>query len=69
MIDWGDAAIGDPAIDHGRLLRDFGAPDDRTSALLRHSHRARDLDYGVPLYRENALAALAALGHPVANAP
>ncbi len=24
VIDWGDAAIGDPGLDHGRLLRDFG---------------------------------------------
>ena len=69
VIDWGDAAIGDPAIDHGRLLRDFGAPDDARARFYAIATALEDLDYGVPLYRENALAALAALGHPVANAP
>jgi len=62
VIDWGDAAIGDPAIDHGRLLRDFGAPDDARARFYAIATALEDLDYGVPLYRENALAALAALG-------
>ena len=69
VIDWGDAAIGDPAIDHGRLLRDFGAPDHPRARFYAIAAALEDLDYGVPLYRENSLAALAALGHPVANAP
>jgi aminoglycoside phosphotransferase (APT) family kinase protein len=61
VIDWGDAAIGDPAIDHGRLLRDFGAPDHPRARFYAVATALEDLDYGVPLYRENALAALAAL--------
>ncbi|MDA0174244.1 phosphotransferase [Solirubrobacter taibaiensis] len=69
VIDWGDAAIGDPAIDHGRLLRDFGAPDHPRARFYAIATALEDLDYGVPLYRENALAALATLGHPVANDP
>ena len=42
VIDWGDAAIGDPALDHGRLLRDFGAvPDGERARLYADLHRAR----------------------------
>jgi aminoglycoside phosphotransferase (APT) family kinase protein len=60
VIDWGDAAIGDPGLDHGRLLRDFGP-------IGRGGERARlyavctaleDLAYGLEPYRSNALAAL-----------
>ena len=60
VIDWGDAAIGDPGLDHGRLLRDFGP-------IGRGGERARlyavctaleDLAYGREPYRSNALAAL-----------
>ena len=60
VIDWGDAAIGDPGLDHGRLLRDFGP-------IGRGGERARlyavctaleDLEYGLEPYRSNALAAL-----------
>ena len=69
VIDWGDAAIRDPAIDHGRLLRDFGAPDHPRARFYALATALEDLGYDVPLYRENALAALAALGHPVANDP
>ncbi|MBE2320793.1 phosphotransferase [Solirubrobacter sp. CPCC 204708] len=61
IIDWGDAAIGDPAIDLGRLMRDFGTPGDERARFYAICTALEDLDYGVPLYVENARAALAAL--------
>ena len=64
VIDWGDAAIGDPAIDHGRLMRDFGTPGDERARFYAIATALEDLGYGVPLYVENARAALDALGQP-----
>ena len=65
IIDWGDAALGDPAIDHGRLLRDFGAPVGARARLYAIYTAIEDLAYGLETgddrYRVNALAALAAL--------
>jgi aminoglycoside phosphotransferase (APT) family kinase protein len=63
VIDWGDAAIGDPGIDHGRLMRDFGVAGDERARFYAVATALEDLEYGVPLYVENARAALAALGH------
>lgn len=64
VIDWGDAAIGDPAIDHGRLLRDLGVNVPGSSARLYAVYAAlEDLAYGLETgddrYRDSALAALA----------
>lgn len=61
IIDWGDAAIGDPAIDYGRLMRDLGTPGDERARFYAICTAYEDLDFGVPLYVENAQQALAAL--------
>jgi aminoglycoside phosphotransferase (APT) family kinase protein len=64
IIDWGDAALGDPAVDHGRLLRDVGASGaGGDSARLYAVYSAlEDLAFGLETgddrYRINALEAL-----------
>jgi aminoglycoside phosphotransferase (APT) family kinase protein len=63
VIDWGDAAIGDPALDLGRLMRDFGATAGGERARFYAVCTAlEDLAYGLEAgvdgYRANALAAL-----------
>jgi aminoglycoside phosphotransferase (APT) family kinase protein len=58
VIDWGDAAIGDPAIDHGRLMRDLGVPGDERARFYAICTALEDLGYGVPLYVDNAREAL-----------
>ena len=62
VIDWGDAALGDPAVDHGRLLRDFGAPVGERARLYAIYAALEDLAYGLETgddrYRINALEAL-----------
>jgi hypothetical protein len=62
VIDWGDAAIGDPAIDQGRLMRDLNVPGDERARFYAICTALEDLEYGVPLYVENAREALTALG-------
>ena len=65
VIDWGDAAIGDPALDHGRLLRDFGplAGAGERTRFYAVCTALEDLAFGLRTgrdrYRTNALAALA----------
>jgi aminoglycoside phosphotransferase (APT) family kinase protein len=49
VVDWGDAAIADPAIDFGLLLRDLG-PHALDAALARYPSRGA----GVPALRERA---------------
>ena len=67
IIDWGDAAIGDPALDHGHLLRDLGpiAGGGERARLYAVYTALEDLAYGLQTgrdsYRTNALAALGAL--------
>jgi aminoglycoside phosphotransferase (APT) family kinase protein len=62
VIDWGDAAIGDPAVDHGRLMRDLGVNLGGRARLYAVCTALEDLAYaletGDDLYRVNALAAL-----------
>ena len=58
VIDWSDAAIGDPALDHGRLLRDFGGRADTRAHLYAICTAIEDLAYPDDRYRRNALAAL-----------
>lgn len=67
VIDWGDAAYGDPAIDHGRLLRDVGpaAGAGERARFYALCTAIEDLAFGLETgrdaYRDNALEALAAL--------
>ena len=65
VIDWGDAAIGDPALDHGRLMRDFGVDLGERARLCAVCTALEDLAYGLETsddrYHSNALAALEAL--------
>ena len=58
VIDWSDAAIGDPALDHGRLMRDFGIDGDERARLYAICTAIEDLAYGVEPYVANAAAAL-----------
>jgi aminoglycoside phosphotransferase (APT) family kinase protein len=64
VIDWGDAAIGDPAVDHGRLMRDLGpiaGGGDRArfyAVCTAIEDLAFGLEAGRDSYRVNALAAL-----------
>ena len=64
VIDWGDAVIGDPALDHGRLLRDLGrtAGGGERARLYAVYTALEDLAFGLQTggdnYRTNALAAL-----------
>jgi aminoglycoside phosphotransferase (APT) family kinase protein len=62
VIDWGDAAIGDPALDHGKLMRDFGVDLGQRARLYAVCTALEDLAYGLEtgddLYRTSALAAL-----------
>ena len=64
VIDWGDAAIGDPALDHGRLLRDFGATagGGERARFYAVCTALEDVAFGLRAgrdrYRTNALAAL-----------
>jgi aminoglycoside phosphotransferase (APT) family kinase protein len=62
VIDWGDAAIGDPAVDHGRLMRDLGVDLGQRARLYAVCTALEDLAYaletGADRYRANALAAL-----------
>ncbi len=64
VIDWSDAAIGDPALDHGRLLRDFGGPAGARARLYAICTAIEDLAYPDERYRRNALAALEELAAP-----
>ena len=65
VIDWGDAAIGDPALDHGRLMRDLGVDLGERARLYAVCTALEDLAFGLETgnerYRVNALAALAEL--------
>jgi aminoglycoside phosphotransferase (APT) family kinase protein len=64
VIDWGDAAIGDPAIDRGRLMRDLGpiAGGGERARFYAVCTALEDLAFGLETgrehYRTNALAAL-----------
>ena len=58
VIDWGDAAIGDPDLDLGRLMRDFGSIAGERARLYAVCTALEDLAFGVEPYRSNALAAL-----------
>ena len=64
VIDWGDAVIGDPALDRGRLLRDLGplAGGGERARLYAVCTALEDLAFGLEAgadrYRTNALAAL-----------
>lgn len=66
VIDWGDAAIGDPALDHGKLMRDFGVDLGERARLYAVCTALEDLAYGLETgddrYRVSALAALDAIG-------
>ncbi len=65
VIDWGDAAIGDPALDHGKLMRDFGVDLGERARLYAVCTALEDLAYGLETgdarYRVSALAALDAI--------
>jgi aminoglycoside phosphotransferase (APT) family kinase protein len=62
VIDWGDAAIGDPAVDHGRLMRDLGVDLGERARMYAVCTALEDLAFGLEtgddLYRANAIAAL-----------
>ena len=64
VIDWGDAVIGDPALDHGRLMRDLGpiTKGGERARLYAVCTALEDLAFGLEAgrdaYRTNALAAL-----------
>jgi aminoglycoside phosphotransferase (APT) family kinase protein len=62
VIDWGDAAIGDPALDHGKLMRDFGVDLGERARLYAVCTALEDLAFGLETgddrYRVSALAAL-----------
>jgi aminoglycoside phosphotransferase (APT) family kinase protein len=79
IIDWGDAAIADPALDHGRLLRDLGPAvldalhrDDpglrRRAGFYARCTALEDLAFGLDsgreTYRRNALEAIRLLFPP-----
>ena len=65
VIDWGDAAIGDPALDRGRLMRDLGVDLGERARLYAVCTALEDLAFGLETgnerYRANSLAALAEL--------
>lgn len=61
VIDWGDAALGDPALDHGRLVRDFGVPADQRSRFYAVCTALEDVAYGREPYVANAVEALGRL--------
>lgn len=64
VIDWGDAVIGDQALDHGRLMRDVGpiALGGERARFYAVCTALEDLAFGLEAgrdsYRTNALAAL-----------
>jgi aminoglycoside phosphotransferase (APT) family kinase protein len=64
VIDWGDAVIGDPALDLGRLMRDLGpvAGGGERARFYAVCTALEDLAFGLDAgrdsYRTNALAAL-----------
>lgn len=65
VIDWGDAVIGDPALDLGRLMRDLGpiAGGGKRTRFYAICTALEDLAFGLEAggrdsYRTNALAAL-----------
>lgn len=58
VIDWGDAARGDPGIDHGRLARDFGVEADERARFYALCTALEDLAFGREPYVANAVAAL-----------
>jgi aminoglycoside phosphotransferase (APT) family kinase protein len=70
VIDWSDAVIGDPALDHGRLMRDLGpiAGDGEQAYLYAVCTALEDLAFGLEtgrdIYRKNALDALEELTGP-----
>jgi len=61
VIDWGDAAIGDPAIDHGRLMRDFGVDLGERARWFAVCAALEDVAYGVDAYVSNGVRALVEL--------
>lgn len=63
VIDWGDAAIGDPDLDLGRLRRDFGpgVGGGERARLYAVCTALEDIAYGHEPYVANARAALAEL--------
>jgi aminoglycoside phosphotransferase (APT) family kinase protein len=64
IIDCGDAVIGDPALDYGRLMRDLGpiTGGGERARLYAVCTAVEDLAFGLEtgsgIYRANALAAL-----------
>lgn len=65
VIDWGDAAVTDPAYDFGLLLRDLG-PSAFDSSLAAYAERAGsfgDIPARAPFYAVCALLEDLAFGH------
>ncbi|MDA0183694.1 aminoglycoside phosphotransferase family protein [Solirubrobacter phytolaccae] len=58
VIDWGDAALGDPAVDHGRLMRDFDLDFGERARFYAICTALEDVAYGREPYVTNAVAAL-----------
>jgi aminoglycoside phosphotransferase (APT) family kinase protein len=58
VIDWSDAALGDPALDHGRLARDLGLDLGERARFYAVCTALEDVAYGVEPYVSNALAYL-----------
>jgi aminoglycoside phosphotransferase (APT) family kinase protein len=60
VIDWGDAVIGDPDLDRGRLRRDLGPSADggERARLYAICTALEDLAFGKDIYVANARAAL-----------
>jgi aminoglycoside phosphotransferase (APT) family kinase protein len=58
VIDWGDAARGDPALDFGRLARDLGVDRGRRARFYAVCTALEDVAFGREPYVANAIAAL-----------
>lgn len=58
VIDWSDAAIGDPAIDFGRLARDLGVDAGERARFYAVCTALEDVAFGREPYVANAIAAL-----------
>jgi len=61
VIDWGDACLGDPAVDHGRLMRDFGVDLGERARFYAVCCALEDVAYGLEPYVGNAVRALVEL--------